>query len=52
MFQDLRFGWRMLIKHKAFTLIAVVSLALGIGGSAAMFSLASLLFPGAPRDAS
>jgi putative ABC transport system permease protein len=38
MFRDLRFGARMLMKTPGFTLIAVLALALGIGGSTTIFS--------------
>jgi len=39
MFQDLRFGMRMLLKHKSFTAVAILSLALGIGANTAIFQL-------------
>lgn len=43
MLQDVTFAFRVLLKNRAFTVVAILSLAIGIGATSAMFGVADAL---------
>ena len=55
LFQDIRYGFRLLLKNKGFAAVAILALALGVGANTAIFSLVNgvllrpLPFPEAER---
>jgi hypothetical protein len=41
--QDLRFAFRLLVRHPAVTIVAIVSLALGVGANTTVFTLVNAI---------
>ncbi len=41
--QDIRYGWRALLRNRGFATVAILTLALGIGGNSAIFSVINVV---------
>ncbi len=50
LWQDVKYGFRMLAKNRGFTAIALVTLAIGIGANTIMFGISDLLLLLQPRQ--
>ena len=47
--QDIKFGIRMFVKNPSFTLVGIITLALGIGANSTVFTLVNaVLIKGLP----